>query len=167
MVMGCQDKIELYENPPEYLLQQVEPYYPLAIKFVRDNEQVALSKGIPLLPQYLEIARRVGVKYPEKVRVYYVDQLPLPDNESLLFQMQRFGLDSPYLAGMTYGYGIWIKKSAKGDKLLLSHELIHVKQTEELGLEDITKRYFLQLKVFGYRDAPIEVEAYDNAHKYL
>ncbi|GAL36518.1 hypothetical protein JCM19240_2587 [Vibrio maritimus] len=108
---------------------------PLAIEFVYNNEKHALENGTPLLPQYMEIAQRVGIKHPEKVRLLYVDKLPMPKNDSLKFQMERLGLDSPYLAGMTYGYGIYIKHSAKGDKLLLSHELIHVRQAEELGLE--------------------------------
>ncbi|MFA0607525.1 hypothetical protein AB4666_22490, partial [Vibrio amylolyticus] len=65
------------------------------------------------------------------------------------------------------GYGIWIANSAKGDKLLLSHELIHVKQVEDLGLEAFTKKYLLQLSIFGYAESPIELEAYKNAGNYL
>ncbi|MEZ8054602.1 hypothetical protein AB4453_15550 [Vibrio atlanticus] len=68
---------------------------------------------------------------------------------------------------MAFGYGIWIANKAKGDKLLLSHELIHVKQVEDLGLEAFTKKYLLQLAIFGYVEAPIEIEAYENAGKYL
>ena len=76
-------------------------------------------------------------------------------------------LVSLYLEGMTYGFIIDIMHAAKGDKLLLSHELIHVRQAEELSLEGITREYFLQLKIFGYQESPIEIEAYNNAHKYL
>ncbi|MFA0173514.1 hypothetical protein AB4424_26375, partial [Vibrio splendidus] len=66
------------------------------------------TQGIPLLPQYVEIAHKIGIKYPEKIRVHYADSIPLPENESLLFQMQRLGLDSPYFTGSTFGYGIWL-----------------------------------------------------------
>ncbi len=167
LALGCQDKAKVYENPPGHLVEQIEAYFPLSIKYVRKNEEIALTRGEPLLPQYLEIARRIGIKHPEKVRVYYADKLPLPENESLLFQMQRLGLDSPYFTGNTFGYGVWISTKAKGDKLLLSHELIHVKQVEELGLDEFTKTYLLQLAIFGYRESPIELEAYEKAGNYL
>ncbi|MCZ4307280.1 hypothetical protein [Vibrio atlanticus] len=166
-ILGCEDKNDVYANPPSHLLEQLEAYFPLSIKYVRKNEQIALTQGIPLLPQYVEIAHKIGIKYPEKIRVHYADSIPLPENESLLFQMQRLGLDSPYFTGSTFGYGIWIANKAKGDKLLLSHELIHVKQVEDLGLEAFTKKYLLQLAIFGYVEAPIEIEAYENAGKYL
>ncbi|TKF18030.1 hypothetical protein FCV43_16890 [Vibrio genomosp. F6] len=167
LVLGCKDKSEVYSNPPAHLVEQIDAYFPLSIKYVRNNENIALSQGEALLPQYLEIARKIGIKHPEKVRVYYADKLPLPKNESLLFQMQRLGLDSPYFTGTTFGYGIWISTKAKGDKLLLSHELIHVKQAEELGLDEFTKKYLLQLAIFGYRESPIELEAYEKAASYL
>ncbi|WP_337232944.1 hypothetical protein [Vibrio cholerae] len=82
-----------------------------------------------------------------EIKVLYVERLPLPENKSLLFQMQRLGLDSPYFTGTTFGYGIWISNKMKGDKLLIAHELIHVKQMEALGLEEFTKKYLLQLAI--------------------
>ncbi|MGC9535094.1 hypothetical protein [Vibrio atlanticus] len=107
-ILGCEDKNDVYANPPSHLLEQLEAYFPLSIKYVRKNEQIALTQGIPLLPQYVEIAHKIGIKYPEKIRVHYADSIPLPENESLLFQMQRLGLDSPYFTGSTFGYGIWL-----------------------------------------------------------
>ncbi|WP_135383632.1 hypothetical protein [Vibrio tasmaniensis] len=124
-ILGCEDRNDVYANPPSHLLEQLEAYFPLSIKYVRKNEQIALTQGIPLLPQYVEIAHKIGIKYPEKIRVHYADSIPLPENESLLFQMQR------------------------------------------LGLEAFTKKYLLQLAIFGYVEAPIEIEAYENAGKYL
>ncbi len=35
----------------------------------------------------------------------------------------------------------------KGNKQLIAHELIHVKQMETLGLEEFTKKYLLQLAI--------------------
>ncbi|CAH6783371.1 hypothetical protein [Vibrio sp. 10N.261.52.A1] len=166
-LFACKDKADIYANPPANLVEQIEAYYPLSIKYVKKHEQIALSQGVPLRPQYLKIARDIGIQNPEKIRVLYVDKMPLPENESLRFQMQRLGLDSPYFTGTAFGYGIWIANRAKGDKLLLAHELIHVKQAEDLGIEAFTKKYLLQLAVFGYGEAPIELEAYNNAPNYL
>ncbi|WGV99086.1 hypothetical protein QF117_14115 [Vibrio sp. YMD68] len=166
-ILGCKDKTEIYANPPSHVVDQIDAYLPLSMRYVEKNEQIALSQGDRLSPQFIEVAHRIGIKHPEKVRVIYADTLPLPENESLLFQMQRLGLDSPYFVGATFGYGIWIANKAKGDKLLLSHELIHVKQAETAGLEAFTKDYLLQLSIFGYAKAPIELEAYNNAEGYL
>ncbi|MFA0607526.1 hypothetical protein AB4666_22495, partial [Vibrio amylolyticus] len=101
VILGCEEKTEIYANPPDHLVEQIDAYYPLSIKYVRRNEAIALSQGEPLRKEYLEIANRIGIKHPEKVRVFYADSLPLPKNESLLFQMQRLGLDSPYFTGTT------------------------------------------------------------------
>ncbi len=33
--LGCQDKAEVYGNPPGHLVEQIEAYFPLSIKYVR------------------------------------------------------------------------------------------------------------------------------------
>ncbi len=166
-LIGCEDKAAQYANPPSRLTEQIDAYYPLSLKYVRKNEAIVLEQGKPLSPQFIEIARKIGIKHPEKVRIHYTEELPLPENESLLFQMQRLGLDSPYLVGMTFGYGIWIENRGRGNKQLIAHELIHVKQIEDKGLEAFTKDYLLQLLIFGYAESPIEIEAYELESQFL
>ena len=64
---------------------------------------------------------------------------------------------------MTYGYGVYIRA---GREYILPHELIHVRQFEEMGVESFMKRYMLELEVMGSRSAPLEVQAYNEAKKY-
>ena len=80
-LFACKDKADIYANPPANLVEQIDAYYPLSIKYVKKHEQIALSQGVPLRPQYLKIARDIGIQNPEKIRVLYVDKMPLPEND--------------------------------------------------------------------------------------
>ncbi len=70
---------------------------------------------------------------------------------------------SPYFTG--YRFWVWHLDCESGrDKLLFAHELIHVKETGGRSWDEaFTKQYLLQLAVFGYGEAPINLEAYNNA----
>ncbi len=166
-VTGCVNRDEIYANPPAELVTYVDQIMPAATAFVTENEQVALQKGIPLTAVQLAIADKVGLQHGEKVRVYYVDKLPFPTDPELAALAKKYGYSSPMMAAYTYGYGIWIKHAEKQNAELLAHELIHVRQAEQLGLSEQTKQYLMQLFIYGYRQAPMEVEAYRDAAKYL
>jgi len=166
-VSGCTDRDDTYANPPQEVLQQVERLLPAAEQYVRDNEAEALEKGVPLNANQLMIASRVGLKSANKVRVYYVDKLPFPDDPELAALAKKYGYSSPLTGAYTYGYGLWIKCSEKGNQELLAHELIHVRQAEQMGVREQTKQYLLQLFIYGYHDAPMELEAYREASQYL
>lgn len=164
---GCANRDAMYANPPANMVEEVEQLLPTAEQFVAKNQAEALEKGVPLNPSQLELAKRIGLQQPESVRLYYVDSLPAPTEPHLEAAARRFGYSSPFIDAYTFGYGIWIKNDAKGDKELLAHELIHVRQTEQLGMEEMVRQYLMQLYIYGYRNAPLEVEAYDEAARYL
>ena len=164
---ACSNKAEQLVNPSQQLLDTVVPFNQPAIEFARQNEQLALSKGEPLNQAQLAIANRIGIKESQKIRVLYVDTLPFPEDKLLAQLAKRNNLESPYMLGFTYGYGIFIKKPYKTDLELLAHELVHVSQYETLGIDGFIKRYLLELAVMGYRQAPLEVEAYNNARSFL
>jgi hypothetical protein len=44
--------------------------------------------------------------------------------------------------------------------LLLLHELIHVRQYDQLGIDTFVANYFLETLMFGYGDDSFESEAY-------
>lgn len=167
LVSGCVNRDEIYANPPQNLVQHVEKLLPAAEKFVSENELKALENGIALNPVQLTIASKVGLTSPEKVRVYYVNKLPFPKDPELAELAKKFGYSSPNMAAYTYGYGIWIKRGEKGNKELLSHELIHVRQSEQMGTHEQTKQYLMQLFIYGYSRAPLELEAYSEASKHI
>lgn len=164
---GCANPDAMYANPPAYMVEQVQELLPAAEQFMAENQAEALEKGVALTASQLELAKRIGVQQPESVRLYYVDRLPMPTDPRLEAAARRFGYSSPFIQANTFGYGIWIEHDAKGDKELLAHELIHVRQTEQLGMEAMVRQYLMQLYIYGYRNAPLEVEAYNEAVNYL
>ncbi|MEZ8144214.1 hypothetical protein A1OQ_15760 [Enterovibrio norvegicus FF-162] len=156
---GCVNKDEIYANPPQELTEGVNKLMPAANNFVHNAQDEALKNGIPLTDAEMTIAKVMGVQQPEKVRVYYVDKLPAPKDPELLEVAKSVGYTNPNMAGYTYGYGVWIKKRYKTQPDLLPHELVHVKQAEELGLTEQTRQYLMQMFVYGYYNAPMETEA--------
>jgi hypothetical protein len=140
---------------------------PLAEAYVVANEKEALENGNALTSYQLAIAKKVDLENPEKVRIYYVDQLPFPSDPTLAALALKTGYGSPMVKAYTFGYGVWILSSAKGDRELIAHELVHVRQAEEMGLNEQIKQYLMQLFIYGYDKAPMEVEAYSEARKYI
>jgi len=167
LITGCINRDEIYANPPAELIHYVDEILPAAEHFVYKNEREALEKGNKLNQEQTDIARRVGLKHPEKVRLYYVDKLPFPEDPELAKLAKEYGYSSPFMAAYTYGYGIWIKRAASGNQTLLSHELIHVRQAEAMGLKEQTKQYLIQLFIYGYENAPMEKEAYREENNYI
>ncbi|MDF4518508.1 hypothetical protein P3485_22115 [Vibrio parahaemolyticus] len=163
LIGGCVNRDEVYATPPVELIEYVDGVLPAAEQFVYENERKALENGIKLNAKQMDIARKEGLKYPEKVRLYYVDRLPFPEEPELA---KEYGYSSPFMGAYTYGYGIWIKRAESTNQVLLSHELIHVRQAEQMGLKEQTKQYLLQLFIYGYENAPMEKEAYSEANKY-
>ena len=69
-------------------------------------------------------------------------------------------------AAYTFGYGIVVEKSRSADPALIAHELVHVKQMEELGLENYFRRYMVELEVDGNAESPLEIEAIDTGKNF-
>ena len=59
----------------QILTDQFEVLLPLAVQWAEAKEKVILSHGTALSPQYMQDAKLVGVKYPERVRIYEVFQI--------------------------------------------------------------------------------------------
>ena len=62
----------------QILPEQFEIILPLAVEWAKAKGKVILEHGTALSPQYMEDAKSVGVKYPERVRIYEVPQIPIP-----------------------------------------------------------------------------------------
>lgn len=167
LTTGCANRDAIYANPPAELVDQIDTLMPAAEQFVQASQAEALANGIPLTVRQLEIAQRIGLKHPEKVRLYYADQLPAPADPTLAQIARRFGYSDPRMRGYTFGYGIWLKSGVMADEELIAHELIHVRQAEQLGLNQQIRQYLMQLYIYGYNSAPMELEAYRNARNYL
>ncbi|MDO9006457.1 MAG: hypothetical protein Q7V20_23690 [Aquabacterium sp.] len=130
-----------------------------AIGWAKAQALYVARSGKPLTERGLALARQVGVKNPELVRLLYVDQLPVPVKQLALRQMILEEKLFEGRAGLTLGHSIMIVHG-EGDSRLVSHELRHVHQYEALGgIEGFMPRYLAEIDSFGYDEAPLEVDA--------
>jgi hypothetical protein len=133
---------------------------PLATAWVEEQERKILSEGVRLTPHKAFDAHLVGVKNPGKVRLLKTDFIPLPENPVLRKANELFNLVSPVTAGITFGYGIYIREDWWGDRPLLAHELVHVGQYERRGsVGAFLRDYLEECLTIGYPNGPLEQEA--------
>ena len=132
---------------------------PRAIAWVEVQSAAILRSGRPLSETEIRLARAVGVKRPEDVRVSVVDSFPLPDDPELRSVAVETGLLGPGMIGVTFGHGIYVCHGHV-DNRLISHECRHVYQYEEAGsIAAFLETYLWQIVTFGYHDAPLEIDA--------
>lgn len=143
----------------EDLQRQLPELLHAAIVWARQQEESIAIKGQPLPAQGIELARRVGVRRPELVRLQVVPEIPLPDHPGLRALSLSLGAISGNTDGLTLGHSIYIRQG-QGTSRLVSHELRHVFQYELLGgIEMFMSVYLPQLLIHGYRHAPLEQDA--------
>jgi hypothetical protein len=133
---------------------------PLAAAWAREQSERILREGGALDAEGLTRARRVGVASPERVRVLLVGSIPRPEDPALKSACARLELLGPDTAGLTLGHAIYIRRSLRGDRVLLAHELRHVAQYERYPTIDAYLDVYLrELVRYGYALAPFEVDA--------
>jgi hypothetical protein len=128
----------------------------------REAARVA-AIGNPLLPPAVDVARRMGVTRPDEIRILVVDALPLPDRALLRDAALQAGFLGPGSIGLTLDHSIFI---CEGNltREVLSHECRHVYQYESHGgIAGFLPAYLAQILDFGYRAAPLEVDAREHA----
>jgi len=133
---------------------------PIVQEWAEKQESLILKDGMPLSEFQMTDARRAGVKYPEKIRIKRVDQLPLPDHEEIVFMAKQVGLFSGRMSSLSLGYGIWILPEAWDHRLTLVHECVHVGQHEKLGgLHIFLSEYLRECIDPGYPFGRMEQES--------
>ncbi|UXI66512.1 DUF4157 domain-containing protein [Tahibacter amnicola] len=141
------------------LLARLPSLAALAIQWAEQQAAVIARDGKPLTQRGTAVARRMGVREPERVRVLVVTVIPAPDSWRLRLAARALGFLRPSTLGLTLGHGIFLREGYAGMRLL-SHELRHVHQYEEAGsIARFLPVYLRQLLTFGYERAPLEVEA--------
>ena len=132
---------------------------PKAIEWAEQRASEISASGEPLSEHGLAVARQVGVANPERIRLSFVPQLPLPTDPRLRQAAVQTGLLGPNMIGLTLGYGIYICHGHNSPRLL-SHECRHVQQYEQAGsIAAYLPKYLQQIVQFGYTDAPYEIDA--------
>jgi hypothetical protein len=131
-----------------------------AIAWAEEQERQAARQGARLTPEQQEIARRVGVREPGKIRLVVVDRIPLPEEAALKMAAGKAGLVPASAAGITLGYAVLVRRGYENNPRLLSHEFRHVAQYEQQGgIREFLNLHLRQLAEFGYEDSPFEVDA--------
>jgi len=137
---------------------------PIATAWVEEQQAIILREGVPLTDHQCFDAHLVGVKEPKRVRLLKVDFIPVPTHPVLAKANDLVGLVSPLTAGITFGYGIYIRTDLWGDRPLVVHELVHTGQYERYGSSGaFLKAYLTECLTIGYPNGPLEREAIDRS----
>jgi len=154
------------------ITQKVDRLMDEVYKFAVKSEAYALENGRALTILELKYAKTIGIKHPEKVRVFYTADLPVPTNIEVLKGFKELGYDSVFVAGVTYRYGIFIKKNwfinmLTNKNSILAHELVHVRQVEEsTNYKNFIKIYLIQAFSNEYFAIPYEHQAYKETENF-
>jgi len=141
------------------LLAVLPQLLPGAIAWAEAQATHVSAVGFSLSESGLVVARRVGVRYPEQIRIKQVEQLPMPEEPMLKQAAIETGLLGPHMAGLTLGYSILICRGQDTVRLL-SHECRHVYQYETFGsIAAFLPVYLQQIAEVGYNYAQFEIDA--------
>ena len=150
--------------PLRFLVPVVPLIVPFAARWVRQQETKILQAGTPLSLTQIDDARKVGVQQPEKIRLAFVDRIPAPHGHVLEPLGRLTALVNPDTAGITLGYGIYIRENLRSDRSLIVHECVHVGQYERCGsIEKFLRDYLRECLDPGYPWGPMEQEAIHRA----
>lgn len=132
---------------------------PSIIRWAKQLSQDVLATGLPLDEAGIATARRVGVTQPEKIRLRYVQELPLPTHFFLRLAARKTGMMNARTVGFTLGHAVLMIEGKDTERLRL-HEFRHVYQYERAGsIEAFLPGYLQQIVTYGYRQAPFEKDA--------
>ena len=147
-------------NPQQLLEALAKQYFPAICQWVAEQERLILAHGHSLSPDQQIDAYRIGVKHIDKIRVMAVNEIPQISIPSLQPILSTMGLISPQTIGISFQYGIYLRKDYLSDRRLLVHEMTHSMQYERLGgIEGFLKQYVEEIISFGYQESPLEIEA--------
>ena len=140
------------------------------VDWARSIEAEGQQRGIPLTRNQIELAKEIGIKRPENVRLIFVESVPFPTHdEDMRKAGEALGFIGPGIINnaQAFGYTIWIRNGFTLDRPKLAHELVHVQQIERSGnFAQYAKQYMMELGTYGHNDMPLELEAYQANEKY-
>jgi hypothetical protein len=139
---------------------------PIAVAWIRKQERRILADGVSLDAEQQADARAVGVSHPERIRLLRVETIPSLRLRSLRWTAVKLGVLSPHTAGLTAGYGIFIREDFWRHRALLVHELVHTAQYERLGgIRPFLCEYLRECLVEGYPLGPLVQETASAARR--
>lgn len=142
------------------LAAQLPVLVPRVVEWAQAESARALEAGTPLTEPMRQVAARVGVREPGRIRVLVVDEIPLPDEPALRAAAGQVGLSQSWAAGLTLGYSVMVRRGYEGELRLLSHEFRHVAQYEACGgIAGFMPLHLGHLAEVGYESSPFEADA--------
>ncbi len=133
---------------------------PLAVRWVGAMERRVLREGVRLSPEEMAEARALGVREPERVRLFCFGARPGPRAFLLRHSITALRLFTPATSGIALRYGLCLRADRGRDRLLVRHELAHTAQYERLGgIAPFLRQYLSECLVLGYHHSPLEKEA--------
>jgi hypothetical protein len=135
----------------------VELLTPLAIQWAAEEEAFALKHGEPLNEVELEYAKKIGIQFPEQVRLLKVISMPSPKNPILKKAADEMGHQLSNSDGLTLNKAIFIKQNHWRNLRLIVHELAHTSQYERNGGLSLLKQFIIEYP--NYPHGALEKEA--------
>ena len=146
----------------------VKMILPLACAWVRKKEALILETGTALSAAQMADARKIGLKHPDRVRLKFVEKVPLPLFPLLRKAAEKLRAFPSDTIGITLGYGIFIQARYADDRRLLLHELVHISQYERFGgVRPFLEQYLHECLTAGYPFGSLEEEARRIARKVM
>lgn len=125
-------------------------------------ESYALEHGKELTDEQLHDAAQVGIKYPEKVRMVTLPNLPSPFDDVVTngqYNPTAFSL-FPQKWSCSLGYGILNKNVEWDNREYVLVSLAHTALCEQLGGSKLYfRQYTNELLTYGFHDSPLEQRA--------
>jgi hypothetical protein len=137
--------------------EQVEFLAPLAIEWAADEEAYALKHGELLNEAELAYAQKIGINFPEQVRLLEVAAMPSPKNPFLKKAADEMGNQLSNAAGLTLNRAIFIKQDHWRNLRLIVHKLANTAQYERSGGLSLLRQFIWEYS--EYPNGTLEREA--------
>ncbi len=123
----------------------VEIILPIATLWVAHGENRAKKFGRPLSTKEAADAKSLGIQSSECIRILEVQSI---------FPWEK------YTRGVSYRYGILIRKDSLEDRSIVFHECVHTTQYERLGgIRPFLRAYLRECLIEKYPNGKLEQEA--------
>jgi len=93
-----------------------------------------------------------------------IDRIPTPPLSHTLLHAGK--LDFSKVSGLTLGSTYFVRQSESHNLQIHFHELVHVIQWRLLTTHGFLTRYIKEVVEHGYRNAPLEIMAYDLDNRF-
>ena len=138
---------------------------PFVARWLRRQEMRILREGRPLSAPESALARRVGARARDRIRLLVVDTVPTPGPRWFSRMTQRLGYPATSAVGMSLGHGIYLQRGFENRVEILAHECVHTSQYERLGTRGFLTLYIQQCLEDGYANSALEREAVKISHR--